>query len=183
MRALGYALLFLITTASAGELPGQRLRPASEVLPVLRLRQVADLMLTDTVDTQKLGRALAAEEIRRTQDNSPMRPNEQVYFAATEQFQSVRLSIERDKGAATATPHTLYLIPTPLAEITLAQLNQTFGVARLVHGPDSHTRSWIHGPIDKRFVAHIIGEFGEAPTPANAGIARPVRLQIRIDRR
>jgi hypothetical protein len=183
MRVIFAGLLLAAGIASAGELPGGRPRGSSDQVPVLRIRTVAELMLTDTLDVKKLGAALAAAEVRRTQDNSPMRPNEQVYFATTEQFQSVRLSIERDSRAANSTPHSLHLTPTPLADITLSQLDQTFGAGRPTLGsglgPGAHVRDWIYGPLDRRFVAHIIGEFTEPPV-ANT---RPVRLQIRIDRR
>jgi hypothetical protein len=181
VRVIYLVLVVLFTAvATAGELPGTRMRPASEVRPVLRVRDAVDLMLTDKIDVAKLAAALSAEEIRRTEDNSPMRPNEQVYFAATEQFQSVRLSIERDAGHANATPHTLYLTVTPLTEITLGQLDQTFGAARLLGGPSSHGRTWVYGPLDKRFVAHITASFAQHPSAPNV---RPRNLTIRVDRR
>src|SRR5439155_15853813 len=77
--------------------------------PVVQLRAIADVLLADEVDTLKLADALGSRVIQRTEDKSPMRPNEQVYFAATTAFQTVRLSVERDKRWAAANPHTLYL--------------------------------------------------------------------------
>jgi hypothetical protein len=181
VRVIFLALLLLATaTAAAAELPGTRMRPASEVQPLQRIRDAVDLMLTDRVDVAKLAAVLSAEEIRRTEDNSRIRPNEQVYFAATEQFQTLRLSIERDAGHASATPHTLYLTVTSLTEITLGQLDQTFGAARLLGGPGSHGRTWVYGPLDKRFVAHITASFAQHPSAPNV---RPRNLTIRVDRR
>jgi hypothetical protein len=127
MRALGIAVLLLIATAAgAQQLPGGP-RQASEMVTALRVRAVAELMLGDKVDVGKLAEALGTKEVRRTKDTSPMRPNEQVWFNASDQFTTLRLSIELDPGTANANPHSLYLTPAAFSGLTLAQMDQTFG--------------------------------------------------------
>lgn len=172
-------VLLLAAAASAGELPGAKYRPSGDPLPVERLRNAIDLVLAEPVDTAKLELALATSEIRRTEDKSPMRPNEQVYFAATEVFQVLRLSIERDRRWASANPHSLYLTPAPLANLTLSQMDQSFGPARPHPNLTPRGRSWVYAPQDKRFLAQIIGEFGGEPNATS----RLTTLQVRIDRR
>lgn len=169
----------LAAAASAGELPGSKYRPSGEPLPIERLRGAIDLVLAEPVDAAKLAAALATKEIRRTEDSSPMRPNEQIYFAATEMFQVLRLSIERDKKWANATPHSLYLTPATLTNLTLSQMDQSFGPARPHPNLTPRGRSWVYAPQDKRFLAQIIGEFASEPTTTT----RLTNLHVRIDRR
>jgi len=133
MRALGIAALLLVAFAAAAELPGGPLRPGavgSDGSTIARVRAAADLLLADTVEAKKLGAVLGSQEMRRTEDKSPMRPNEQIYFASTEQLKVIRLSIERDKRWASANPHSLYLTLSPFANLTLTQMDLTFGAAR-----------------------------------------------------
>jgi len=184
MRSLTFTLLLLIGStvwggAWGGELPGPRGLPGgpAEASPVARIRQVADALLTEEVDVVKLAKTLGSREINRTEDKSPMRPNLQVYFAATEQFQVLRLSIERDKRWAAANPHSLYLTPVPYGSLSVLQMDQTFGSSR--PGPSPHTLAWIYGAAGQTFVAQLIAEYPAAPT-ANSIMSK---LQIRIDRR
>jgi hypothetical protein len=179
MRVFGMMALLLaaMATAFAAELPGGRLRPSSDLIAVSRVRTVADLLLNSEVDVAKLAEALGTREIRRTEDKSPIRPNEQVYFAATEQFSAVRLSLERDQKGSS--PHSLYLTPTAQSDLSLARMDQTFGASRLVQGPHSNLRNWIYGSPNQKLVAQLNGEFAQAPQPTSL----LVRLTIRIDRR
>jgi hypothetical protein len=179
MRAFGMMALLLAATATAfaAELPGGRLRPSSDLIAVSRVRAAAEVMLHAEVDVAKLAAALGTREIRRTEDKSPIRPNEQVYFAATEQFSAMRLSLERDQKGSS--PHSLYLTPTAQSDLSLARMDQTFGAARLVQGPNSNLRNWIFGSPNQKFVAQLTGEFAQTPQPNSL----LVRLTVRIDRR
>lgn len=179
MRAVGMMALLLaaMATASAGELPGGPLRPSSELMAVSRVRAATELLLNDTVDVAKLAQALGTREIRRTEDKSPIRPNEQIYFAATEQFNALRLSLDLDQKGSS--PYSLYLTTTGQSDLSLARMDQTFGAARLVQGPNSNLRNWIYGSASQKFVAQLTGEFAQAPQPASL----LVRLTVRIDRR
>ena len=180
MRALGIAVLLLVATVvSAGELPGGNRRSSQDLLVVSRLRAAADLLLSDGVDVAKLAEAFGTREIRRTEDKSPMRPNEQIYFAATEQFLALRLSIERDKQWASATPHSLYLTPAPLAGLSMAQLDQVFGAARATPGATPFTRLWLHGGATQKYIAMMICDFATEPTSSTP----LTNLRIRIDKR
>jgi hypothetical protein len=179
MRAIGMMALLLaaMATASAGELPSGLLRSSSELVAVSRVRTVTDLLLNETVDIAKLAQALGTREIRRTEDKSPIRPNEQIYFAATEQFNALRLSLELDQKGSS--PHSLYLTPTGQSDLSLTRMDQIFGAARLVQGPDSTLRNWIYGSANQKFVAQLTGEFAQTPQPTSL----LVRLTVRIDRR
>jgi hypothetical protein len=157
---------------------------AAQVPAAVQLRGVADVLLDDEVDTLKLADALGSRVIQRTEDKSPMRPNEQVYYAATTGFQTIRLSVERDKRWAAANPHTLYLHPAGFGGPSVAQLDQVFGVGRpgaAASLPQGTTRTWVYGPANSRFVAQIIAEL--PPAPAGAGNPAIALLRVRIDRR
>lgn len=180
MRAIAMMAVLLGATAAttfAAQLPGGPLRSAGDVIASERIRSIAVLMLNESIDVAKVAAALGNREIRRTEDKSPIRPNEQVYFAATEQFSALRLSMER--GQKGSSPHALYLTPTAQSDLTLTRMDQTFGAARLVHGPTSNLRNWIFGSPSQKFIAQIGGEFADAPQPTSP----LVRLTIRIDRR
>ena len=155
---------------------------AAAQAPPVQLRAVADILLADEVDTLKLADALGSRVIRRTEDNSPLRPNEQVYYAATTAFQGIRLSLERDKRWAAANPHTLYLQPAGFGGPSVTQIDQVFGVGRpgtAASLPQGSTRTWVYGPAGNRYVAQIIADL-----PAAGGTTTAIALlRIRIDRR